>query len=60
MLKAIGNVMPRHLLDRRLDPTRALEQQVAPALDAIGDVRSTRRSFPCSPAAPAPAPDRRR
>lgn len=38
MLKAIGNVMPRHLLDRRLDPTRALERQVATALDAIGDV----------------------
>ncbi len=30
MLKALGNVMPRHLLDRRLTPTRDLEQQVAP------------------------------
>jgi tRNA 2-thiocytidine biosynthesis protein TtcA len=38
MLKAISNVMPRHLLDRRLNPVRALEEQVAGALDALGDV----------------------
>ena len=38
MLKALGNVMPRHLLDRRLTPTRDLEQQVALTLDEIGDV----------------------
>jgi tRNA 2-thiocytidine biosynthesis protein TtcA len=38
MLKALGNVMPRHLLDRRLTPTRDLEQQVALTLEEIGDV----------------------
>jgi tRNA 2-thiocytidine biosynthesis protein TtcA len=38
MLKALGNVMPRHLLDRRLMPTRDLEQQVGLALDELGDV----------------------
>lgn len=38
MLKALGNVMPRHLLDRRLNPVRELEVQLASALDAVGDV----------------------
>jgi tRNA 2-thiocytidine biosynthesis protein TtcA len=38
MLKALGNVMPRHLLDRRLTPSRDLAQQVALTLDEIGDV----------------------
>src|SRR5688572_22548349 len=38
MLKALGNVMPRHLLDRRLTPTRDLAQQVALTLDELGDV----------------------
>jgi tRNA 2-thiocytidine biosynthesis protein TtcA len=38
MLKAIGNVMPRHLLDRRLNPPRALEAAVASDLDGLGDV----------------------
>ena len=38
MLKALGNVMPRHLLDRRLLPTRDLEEQVGLALDELGDV----------------------
>jgi tRNA 2-thiocytidine biosynthesis protein TtcA len=31
MLKALGNVMPRHLLDRRLHPVRELEAEVATA-----------------------------
>jgi tRNA 2-thiocytidine biosynthesis protein TtcA len=38
MLKALGNVMPRHLLDRRLNPTRDLAEQVQTAVDALGDV----------------------
>jgi len=38
MLKALGNVMPRHLLDRRLNPVRALHDHVATALDDLGEV----------------------
>ena len=38
MLKALGNVMPRHLLDRRLMPVRDLEEQVGLTLDELGDV----------------------
>jgi tRNA 2-thiocytidine biosynthesis protein TtcA len=38
MLKALGNVMPRHLLDRRLNPVRDLETKVAAELDSLGDV----------------------
>jgi tRNA 2-thiocytidine biosynthesis protein TtcA len=36
MLKALGNVMPRHLLDRRLNPPREFARDVAPALDDAG------------------------
>jgi tRNA 2-thiocytidine biosynthesis protein TtcA len=38
MLKALGNVMPRHLLDRRLNPARELSLHVATELDALGDI----------------------
>ena len=38
MIKALGNVMPRHLLDRRLNPVRELEIQVAGKLDELGDI----------------------
>ena len=38
MMKALGNVMPRHLLDQRLNPTRDLEDQVSQALNQVGDV----------------------
>jgi len=38
MLKALGNVMPRHLLDRRLTPTRDLEREAGLAIDELGDV----------------------
>jgi tRNA 2-thiocytidine biosynthesis protein TtcA len=38
MLKAIANVMPRHLLDLRLNPVRLLEAQAATHLDPLGDV----------------------
>ena len=38
MLKALTNVMPRHLLDRRLNPVRALEGQIASEIAALGDV----------------------
>jgi tRNA 2-thiocytidine biosynthesis protein TtcA len=40
MMKALGNVMPRHLLDRRLNPTRDLEDRAARTLDEVGDVPS--------------------
>jgi tRNA 2-thiocytidine biosynthesis protein TtcA len=38
MLKAIANVMPRHLLDRRLNPVRELEAQAASAIDDLGEL----------------------
>jgi len=38
MLKALGNVMPRHLLDRRLTPTRDLEREAGLVIDELGDV----------------------
>lgn len=38
MIKALGNVMPRHLLDRRLNPVRDLTHTVRERLDAIGDI----------------------
>ncbi len=38
MLKALGNVMPRHLLDRRISPPRALEDQLGRDLETLGDV----------------------
>jgi len=54
MLKALGNVMPRHLLDRRLTPTRDLEQQVALTLDEIGDVPAGTALIPLLSARSAP------
>lgn len=38
MIKALGNVMPRHLLDRRLNPVRDLTDTVSERLEHIGDV----------------------
>jgi tRNA 2-thiocytidine biosynthesis protein TtcA len=38
MIKALGNVMPRHLLDRRLNPVRDFTDSVKERLDQIGDV----------------------
>jgi tRNA 2-thiocytidine biosynthesis protein TtcA len=38
MLKALGNVMPRHLLDARLNPPRELESSVRRELDAMGEI----------------------
>jgi tRNA 2-thiocytidine biosynthesis protein TtcA len=38
MLKALGNVMPRHLLDRRLNPSRDLAVHAARHADAIDDI----------------------
>jgi tRNA 2-thiocytidine biosynthesis protein TtcA len=35
MLKALGNVMPRHLLDLRLNPSRELREQAGDRLDLI-------------------------
>ena len=38
MLKALGNVMPRHLLDRRLNPSRDLAAHAARHADAMDDI----------------------
>lgn len=38
MIKALANVMPRHLLDRRLNPPAELRQAMATELDAFADV----------------------
>jgi tRNA 2-thiocytidine biosynthesis protein TtcA len=38
MLKALGNVMPRHLLDTRLNPPRELESGLRADLDALGEI----------------------
>ena len=38
MIKALANVMPRHLLDRRLNPTADLRAAAATALDDFADV----------------------
>ena len=46
MLKALGNVMPRHLLDRRLNPVRALHDQTGAEIDALGDVPADRPLIP--------------
>jgi hypothetical protein len=40
MLKALTNVMPRHLLDRRLNPPRDLEAHASSDLAALDDVPS--------------------
>ena len=38
MIKALGNVMPRHLLDRRLNPVADLREAAATELAAFDDV----------------------
>ncbi len=38
MIKALSNVMPRHLLDRRLNPVGALRDAVGARLDDFADV----------------------
>jgi len=38
MIKALANVMPRHLLDRRLNPPAQLRQSLATELEAFDDV----------------------
>jgi tRNA 2-thiocytidine biosynthesis protein TtcA len=46
LLKAMANVMPRHLLDRRLNPPRDIERRARAALEAIGDVPGSVRLVP--------------
>jgi hypothetical protein len=46
MLKALANVMPRHLLDTRLNPSRDLASRVAAELDGLGDVPLDVRLIP--------------
>ncbi|HXG89028.1 MAG TPA: tRNA 2-thiocytidine(32) synthetase TtcA [Vicinamibacterales bacterium] len=38
MIKALTNVMPRHLLDRRLQPVAALTEQNSAEIDQLGDL----------------------
>jgi tRNA 2-thiocytidine biosynthesis protein TtcA len=38
MMKALRNVMPRHLLDCRLNPIRDLEDRAMRALEGVGDL----------------------
>jgi hypothetical protein len=38
MIKALGNVMPRHLLDRRLNPIGDIRKTVATKLEEFDDV----------------------
>ena len=38
MIKALANVMPRHLLDRRLNPTASLRESAAVELQDFADV----------------------
>ncbi len=38
MLKALGNVKPRHLLDRRLNPNGDIRRQVSTQRDELDDV----------------------
>jgi tRNA 2-thiocytidine biosynthesis protein TtcA len=40
MLKALGNVMPRHLLDRRLNPPRELEARVVTTLGELDTINA--------------------
>ena len=54
MLKAIGNVMPRHLLDRRLNPVRALEGQLASEIAALGDIPLDTPLIPLLTGRPSP------
>jgi tRNA 2-thiocytidine biosynthesis protein TtcA len=46
MLKAIGNVMPRHLLDTRLNPPRELADRVATAVEELGELPPDARLIP--------------
>jgi tRNA 2-thiocytidine biosynthesis protein TtcA len=46
MLKALANVMPRHLLDTRLNPPRELANRVATELEGLGDVPPDVRLIP--------------
>jgi tRNA 2-thiocytidine biosynthesis protein TtcA len=54
MLKALGNVMPRHLLDMRLNPPASLRAKVAGATAPVGAAESLATDVE-SPRAPAPA-----
>jgi tRNA 2-thiocytidine biosynthesis protein TtcA len=38
MIKAIGNVMPRHLLDRRLNPVGDIRKAISTRLEEFDDV----------------------
>ena len=40
MIKALANVMPRHLLDRRVNPVPALREAAAAALPDVADLPS--------------------
>jgi tRNA 2-thiocytidine biosynthesis protein TtcA len=46
MIKALGNVMPRHLLDRRLNPVPELRKAALTSLDDFADVPADVPLFP--------------
>jgi tRNA 2-thiocytidine biosynthesis protein TtcA len=52
MLKALGNVMPRHLLDRRLNPVRDLAAQVPVEADSLADLSADLPLIPLLTARP--------
>jgi tRNA 2-thiocytidine biosynthesis protein TtcA len=46
MIKALANVMPRHLLDRRLNPVAALREAAAAELQYFADLPAEARLIP--------------
>jgi hypothetical protein len=52
MIKALANVMPRHLLDRRLNPPRALGQQLSDRLNEVGETDASVPIIPLLTARP--------
>ena len=55
MLKAIGNVMPRHLLDIRLNPPRELADRLGTELDELGEIPADARLIPLLTSRPTSA-----
>jgi tRNA 2-thiocytidine biosynthesis protein TtcA len=54
MIRALGNVMPRHLLDRRLNPSGDLRGEVADRLAVHAEIPSDQRLIPLLTSSPLP------
>lgn len=52
MIRALGNVMPRHLLDRRLNPAGELRAAIAERLEGHPDIDAEPRLIPLLTASP--------